>query len=96
MYDLQACSWIGGRSGIDAFFGLTEGAKGEYTLKVDVPNMKLHVISGTSSIERVETADADEVLGYYTIDGREISADNLSAGIYLVRTTKGVCKIAIH
>lgn len=96
VYDLQACSWIGGRSGIDAFFGLTEGAKGEYTLKVDVPNMKLHVISGSSSIERVEAADADEVLEYYTIDGREISADNLSAGIYLVRTTKGVCKIAIH
>ena len=92
-YDLSACSWIGGRSGIDAFFGLTPGASDKYTVTVDVPNMTMKIVgSKTGAVDAID-AEPEEILGVYTIDGREVDGDNLNAGIYIVRTDKGVKKI---
>ena len=92
-YDLSACSWIGGRSGIDAFFGLTPGASDKYTVTVDVPNMTMKIVgSKTGAVDAID-AEPEEILGFYTIDGREVDGDNLNAGIYIVRPDKGVKKI---
>lgn len=91
-YELQACSWIGGRSGIDAFFGVTPGTKGEFKVTVDVPAMQM-TLSDPNGIDTVR-AESDKVLGYYTVDGRQVSAAGLGTGIYIVRTLSGVRKIA--
>lgn len=94
-YKLSACSWIGGRSGVDAFFGLTPGAKGKYTVKVDVPNMTMTLTDKQTETGAVDTVafDYEEILGVYTLDGRQVDSENIAAGIYLVRTNKGVKKI---
>ena len=92
-YTLSPCSWIDGRSGVDAFFGLTPGASDKYTVRVDVPAMTMTLTgSNTTAVGTIDT-DSEEILGVYTVDGREVSRDNLSAGIYIVRTNKGVKKI---
>ena len=92
-YQLAACSWIGGRQGVDAFFGLTPGAKDEYTVKVDVPNMTMTIIGKQTGAVSTVAVDEETVLGVYTLDGRVADIDNLAAGIYVVRTDKGARKI---
>lgn len=96
-YPLEMTTWTDGRTGVDAFFGLTDGAKGNYTILVDVPNMELTLTEGLVAVNEIESAQAvnfdGEVLtieengALYDLSGRK--AMDLKAGSNVLN---GLCK----
>lgn len=61
-YPVKMTTWTEGRSGVDAFFGMKSGAKGTYTITVDVPNLTFDLVSGTTGIDEIQTADFTAVV----------------------------------
>lgn len=72
-YPVKMSTWTEGRSGVDAFFGVTSGTKGIYTVIVDVPNMSFDFIAGNSGVEEIEATAFKAVLSgsVLTIAGAE-------------------------
>lgn len=66
-------TWTDGKSGVDAFFGVKEGTKGEFTITVDVPNLTFELKSGKSGIEAIKTADFSAIISgdVLTVNGVE-------------------------
>ncbi len=72
-YPVKMTTWTDGKSGVDAFFGVKEGTKGEFTITVDVPNLTFTLTSGKSGIEAVKTADFSAMIScdILTVNGVE-------------------------
>lgn len=75
-YPLMMSTWTAGKTGVDAFFGVTEGTKGVYTITVDVPGMSLKLEEGNTGIDGVEAAAA------VSFDGKVLRVNAPEAVIY--------------
>lgn len=94
-YDLKMTTWTDGRSGVDAFFGLKEKESGNYTITVNVPEMKFEISKNVSDgVEAIAADNADEVM--YDLNGRVVARQNAAAGIYVVRKNGKASKVVIR
>lgn len=86
-YDLKPCTWLYGQSGIDGFFGVTEGTNGKYTVTVDVPAMKVTLTDGEGSGVENVAVDANASVEYYDLRGIRVAQP--ANGIYVERSSDG-------
>lgn len=94
-YDLKMTTWTDGRTGVDAFFGLTSGQSGNYTITVNVPEMKFEISKNVSDgVEAIAADNADEVM--YDLNGRVVARQNAATGIYVVRKNGKASKVVIR
>lgn len=98
-YPVEACSWIGGRTGVDAFFGLKPGEKGNVKIVVDVPAMQFTISGLPGDDSGVENAAVEDttIEAIYTVSGARLDTRDINAlpkGLYVVKTSAGTMKIA--
>lgn len=96
-YPVKMTTWTEGKSGVDAFFGMKEGVKGDFTITVDVPDLSFTLTSGLSGIEAVKTAGfsvmvSGEVLTVDGVEGEVALYD--VAGRKVLTTTAGTTDIS--
>ena len=84
-YPVKMTTWTDGKSGVDAFFGVKEGTKGEFTITVDVPNMKVKLEDDTDTGVEAIAVETDGAGVAYDLNGMKVNLQNAPAGVYIVR-----------
>lgn len=82
---------------VDAFFGLTPEAKGNYTVNVDVPAMTVELKKNntSSALDEIEAAQTDGEEQIFDLNGRPVNRENAGTGFYIIRKGGNVTKAII-
>ena len=94
-YPVKMTTWTDGKSGVDAFFGVKEGTKGEFTITVDVPNMKVKLEEDTDTGVEAIAVETDGAGVAYDLNGMKVNLQNAPAGVYIVRKGGTASKVII-
>lgn len=95
-YAMKMSTWAGGKTGVDAFWGVAPGTSGIYDITVDVPNM-------TMVLEKKQSTDVEEIIvshdaveEIYDLSGRKIgNRQTAGHGVYIVRKGGSVRKVIL-
>lgn len=93
---MKMSTWTGGNTGVDAFWGVTDGTSGQYNITVDVPNMKMTLAKeNTTGVSEITGEDnAPEEI--FDLNGNRIrSLDDAGRGVYIIRKGASVNKVIL-
>ncbi len=93
---MKMTTWTDGKTGVDAFWGLTSGTSGMYTVTVDVPNMTMTLAKDASTGVSEIGASDDVSEEIYDLNGhRIVNLENAGHGVYIIRKGDSVRKVIL-
>lgn len=96
-HDLQYSHEFGGQGVKDAFFGLPQNTKGDYTITVNPTTMKMTLDAGiTTGVNTLAVEASEGVEEVYDLQGRKVAGlETAAPGIYVVRKGGVAKKVAV-
>ena len=78
-----------------AISGTTLTAGGQSFTLSNLSKMYFSTSDETSDIKAISTDELNEVTEVYDLSGRKVSKDQMTKGVYVIKSKSGTCKIAV-
>ncbi|MBO4565184.1 MAG: hypothetical protein J5720_07100 [Bacteroidaceae bacterium] len=78
-----------------AISGTTLTAGGQSFTLSNLSKMYFSTSDETSDIKAISTEELNEVTEVYDLSGRKVSKDQMTKGVYVIKSKSGTCKIAV-
>ena len=78
-----------------AISGTTLTAGGQSFTLSNLSKMYFSTSDETSDIKAISTDELNEATEVYDLSGRKVSKDQMTKGVYVIKSKSGTCKIAV-